>query len=51
MEDEELIEAVRGHPELYDLTMASYRNLDVKESAWKSVADKVNQPGNENVLF
>ena len=51
MEEEQLIEAVRQHRELYDLTWTSYRNLDVRENAWKSVADKLNQPVNENVFF
>jgi hypothetical protein len=33
MDDEQLIEAVRNHSALYDLTPAAYRNVDCKEKA------------------
>jgi hypothetical protein len=45
MDDEQLIEAVRNHSALYDLTPAAYRNVDCKEKAWKEMSVKLSQPG------
>jgi hypothetical protein len=45
MDDEQLLEAVRNHSALYDLTLAAYRNVDCKEKAWKEILVKLSQPG------
>ena len=45
MNDEQLIEAVRNHSALYDLSQAAYRNVDSKEKAWTEISVLLSQPG------
>ena len=42
MEDEKLIETVRGFPCLWRLSSKAYKDVRAKENAWKEVA-KVNR--------
>lgn len=44
-EDEELIEAVKKQPILYDLRSVAYRNTDKKESIWRQVAYEIGRQG------
>lgn len=40
-----LINAVYRFPELYDLTLISYKNSQQKEMAWKKISEHVCVPG------
>ena len=41
MDDEELIELVRGYPCLWQVTSKAYRDQIAKENSWKEVSSKV----------
>ncbi|XP_024875667.1 uncharacterized protein LOC112457028 [Temnothorax curvispinosus] len=42
IKDALLVECVRAHPEIYDKAHAGYKNVGLKDSAWKSVAETIN---------
>lgn len=44
MEDK-LIHFVREHSFLYDRTKKSYKNVELKEQTWKTMAQELNEPG------
>jgi len=44
--DEKLIEMVRSHVELYDLSHAKYMDSGYKDSIWRSIGDEINLTGN-----
>ena len=39
--DKLLAEAIRSYPVLYDKTIKDFKNKNLKENAWKAVADAV----------
>ncbi|CAI6371641.1 unnamed protein product [Macrosiphum euphorbiae] len=43
MNNEKLIELVRTHNELYDLSHSKYSDSTCKDKIWKSIADELNQ--------
>jgi hypothetical protein len=46
MNDEKLIELVRSHVELYDLSSPKYMDTTYKERIWKEVGQEMKQEGN-----
>lgn len=42
MDEEALVEAVRGFPSLWQPSSKSYKDVIAKENAWKLVATQVN---------
>jgi len=44
--DEKLIEMVRSHVELYDLSHAKYMDSGYKDGIWRSIGDELNLTGN-----
>jgi hypothetical protein len=50
--DEILIELVRSHAELYDLSHPKYMDTTYKERIWKEVGQEMKQEGNvRNIYF
>lgn len=47
---EDLIEAVRGHQELYDPHHPNYLKLYIKDSIWQDIADELNYPDGKYIL-
>ncbi|KAL4113939.1 hypothetical protein QTP88_017489 [Uroleucon formosanum] len=43
MNNEKLIELVRTHTELYDLSHSKYSDSTCKEKVWKNITDELNQ--------
>jgi len=50
MDNEKLIELVRQHNVLYDLSHAKYLDGQYKEKIWKSISEELDQPGNSNII-
>lgn len=47
---ETLIELIRQHPPLYNAQLDSYRDENLKDNIWKSIAESINKTG-ELFLF
>jgi len=45
MDSEKLIEVVRTHPSIYDLSDPKYSDATHKDKLWKVIGDELNQPG------
>jgi len=45
MDNEKLIELIRSHTELYDLSNSKYSDSTCKEKIWKGIAGELNQTG------
>jgi hypothetical protein len=45
MDKEKLIECVRAHSGLYDLSDRKYSDSAWKEKTWKIIGEELNQPG------
>jgi len=45
MNNEKLIEIVRGHISLYDLSTSEYSDANSKEKIWKEIGKEMKQPG------
>lgn len=45
VEDEKLVECVSKCPCIYDLSSAVYKDQQVKENAWKEIAEFVQRSG------
>lgn len=45
MDSEKLIEVVRTHPSIYDLSDPKYSDATLKDKLWKVIGDELNQPG------
>lgn len=45
MNDEKLIELVRGHSVLYDLSHPNYMNTDFKNIIWAKIAEEMETTG------
>ena len=45
MEDEQLIELVRGHTILYDLSNAKYMDTNFKQAIWKKIGKEMKADG------
>lgn len=43
--DERLIELVRGHEELYDMSNKKYSDNLHKDKIWKEIGEEINKPG------
>ena len=43
--DERLIELVRGHEELYDMSNKKYSDNLHKNKIWKVIGEEINKPG------
>ena len=43
MDDEKLIEAIRGFPCLWQVSIKAYKDARAKENAWKEVAAQVSK--------
>ena len=43
--DEKVIEAVRKRSVLYNITLCGYKDINVKENAWRKVAEEVGKTG------
>ena len=48
--EEKLIVCVAGYPVLYDTSLYSYRDVNIKNDAWRKVAEIVGAPGGYFVL-
>lgn len=46
MDSGKLIEIVRSHSSLYDLSDPKYSDVTHKEKLWKVIDEELNQPGN-----
>jgi len=46
MDSEKLIEIVRSHSSLYDLSDTKYSDATHKDKLWKFIGEELNQPGN-----
>ena len=44
--NEQLIEAVRKRPVLYETNKKTYKDCDAKNKAWSEVAEEIGQNGN-----
>lgn len=42
MKDEELIECIRKHTVLYDLSHGKYMDTDFKNNIWKEIGQEIN---------
>jgi len=51
MNSEKLIEIVRNHSSLYDLSDPKYSDVTHKDKLWKVIGEELNQPGNYLFLF
>lgn len=45
MNNEKLIEIVRSHISLYDLSTSEYSDANSKEKIWKEIGEEMKQPG------
>lgn len=48
---ETLIELIRQHPPIYDARLDSYRNENLKDNIWMSIAESINKTGELFLLF
>jgi hypothetical protein len=51
MNDEKLIELVRSHVELYDLSHPTYVDTTYRERIWKEVGQEMKQEGNVTNIY
>lgn len=49
MNSEKLIEIVRNHSSIYDLSDPKYSDVTHKDKLWKVIGEELNQP--DNYLF
>lgn len=45
VEDEKLIEMVRGYPLLYNLSDRKYKDSTIKENIWKEISNAIGKNG------
>lgn len=45
MNDEKLIELVRKHEEIYDLSHSKYMDVNFKERVWRDIGKEMNTDG------
>ena len=51
MDDEKLIEFVRKHNVLYDLSHAKYMDINFKNNIWKEIGEEMKIKGNKPIFI
>jgi len=50
-QEEILIEEVRNHPVLYDLSKSSHKDIIMKDNIWKNISIKVRRSGKYKLKY